>query len=302
MRKKYSHFKQPEQNENTFKNWLTQIENENGYVYDQFSIETSLGRTQIYGFNTNRQDLETLVIFPGFRTTTLIWDLDAGLKPLFNQFRVFMVETNGQPNLSEGYSPSIKSLDYGHWGAEVFEQLKIDKAFIAGASFGGLVCMKIALVIPEKIKSAFLLNPGCFRYVSFGAKNMFYNLLPLIKSSKKNIKKFLDKVVFYRPTHQLSATAENLLIDYLHLAITQYKDRTEKPYDMGTQLDQVKVDTHLLVGDQDILIPYEKSVKNAKMRLKNYLDKVKIFKGVGHGIECYPPAISYIEKTMKSFK
>ncbi|MCJ8290752.1 MAG: hypothetical protein HRT58_14580 [Crocinitomicaceae bacterium] len=26
----------------------------------------------------------------------------------------FMIETNGQPNLSDGHFPSIKSLDYGH--------------------------------------------------------------------------------------------------------------------------------------------------------------------------------------------
>jgi hypothetical protein len=48
--------------------------------------------------------------------------------------RIFMIETNGLPNLSDGATPDIKSLDYGIWATEIFDKLDIGNAFIAGAS------------------------------------------------------------------------------------------------------------------------------------------------------------------------
>jgi pimeloyl-ACP methyl ester carboxylesterase len=281
------------------------VELENGYVtnnieYTKFKIATSLGKTQIYGINTEKIDLETLLIFPGFRTTSLIWDLDKGLQSLAKQTRIFLVETNGQPNLSDGYSPSIRNLDYGKWGAEVFEKLNIESAYIAGASFGGLVCMKISLVIPDKIKSAFLLSPGCFRMISFRIKNMYYNLLPLINTSNQNIRKFLDKIVFNKPKHKLTEESENLLTEYLFLVISRYKDKTEKPYYMGDQLDDISVETYLLVGENDILFPPRKSIENAKKHLQMNLKNIEIFENVGHGIECFKPSLEYIEKIIKA--
>jgi pimeloyl-ACP methyl ester carboxylesterase len=301
MKKKFSYFKTPEQDVQTFKNWVMKLEQVNGYEYEQLSIQTSLGETQVYGLNMKNIELDTLIIFPGFRTSSLIWDLDKGLQSLSKRLRIFLIETNGQPNLSEGNSPSIKTLDYGEWGAEVFEKLNIESAFIAGASFGGLVCMKTSLVIPKKIKSVFLLSPGCFRTISFGMKNMYYNLLPLINTSEKNIQKFLDNIVFNKPEHQLSTESEKLLIEYLLLAISKYKDNTEKPYYMGGQLDNVSVNTHLLVGENDILIPPTKSIENAKKHLRENLKNVEIFKNVGHGIECYKPCLDYIEKVIKEY-
>lgn len=299
MIKKQSYFKKPEENKKTFVEWVNKLEIANGYAYEKMAIQTGLGATKVFAFNANKVELETLVIFPGFRTSALIWDLDRGLFPLSRHLRIFMVETNGQPNLSDGNSPEIKSLDYGKWGAEVFEQLGIDAAYIAGASFGGLVCMKIALVIPNKIKGAFLLNPGCFRTISFGLKNLYFNILPILRPTAQNIQKFLNQIVFCKPEHQLSETGEDLLIEYQRLAITQYKDNTQKPYYMKAQLNDVVVETYLLVGENDILIPFQKSIQNARKHLKGSLKDVQTFKNAGHGIECYKPCLDYIEQTIK---
>jgi pimeloyl-ACP methyl ester carboxylesterase len=161
--KNTSHFKNEKSDLSYFENWVKQLEIYNGRQYERYEIETSLGRTTIWGLNSNEEHQDTLVIFPGARTTSLIWDFDKGLDNLNHKMRIFMVETNGLPNLSNGSSPDIKSLDYGFWANEVLEKLNIEKAFIAGASFGGLICMKLGIVNPEKIKAAFLLNPGCLQ-------------------------------------------------------------------------------------------------------------------------------------------
>ncbi|MBX2942825.1 MAG: alpha/beta hydrolase [Cyclobacteriaceae bacterium] len=295
-----SHFKDEATDRNYFEKWVTKLEKNNVRPYERYEIETSLGKTLVWGHHTIDEQLDTLVIFPGARTTSLIWDFDKGLDNLNHKMRIFMVETNGLPNLSDGSTPDIKTLDYGIWAGEVFEKLGIEKAFVAGASFGGLICMKLGIVSPEKIKAIFLLNPGCLQPFSMKIKNLYYNLLPIVKPTNKNILKFLDKAVFSKPNHKLSDFSEKMLVDYEVFAISRYKDKTQKPYYMKKQLEDVNVDTYLLEGDKDLLFPFQKSIENATKQIKKLKD-VKLFYNVGHGIETHDKALNYIGDIIKNY-
>ena len=280
--------------------WVKQFEQINERSYERIEITTSLGKTFVWGLNTQETGLETLFIFPGARTTALFWDFDKGLDNLNQKLRIYLVETNGLPNFSDGATPDIRSPDYGYWANEVLEKLKIEKTFIAGASFGGLICMKLGITNPEKIKAAFILNPGCLQPFSMKWKNLYLNLLPIIKPSKKNVMSFLDNAVFSKPDHQISEQSESLILDYEVFAIRRYKDRTQKPYFMNEQLRDVKVDTYLLTGDKDLLFPFQRSVDNARKLIKT-LKEVKIFRNAGHGIETYDKAMNFIGEKIKSY-
>ena len=295
-----SYFKDELKDVAYFESWVKKLESANGRVYERHEIQTELGKTHVWGLNTEDSTLETLVIFPGARTTPLIWDFDKGLDNLNHKMRIFSVETNGLPNLSNGDTPDIKSLDYGIWAAEVLEKLKIEKAFIAGASFGGLICMKLGIVKPELVKAAFLLNPGCLQPFSLTLKNLYYNILPIVSPKEKNVSKFLDKGIFSKPNHKLSEEAEKMLIDYEVFAISRFKDNTQKPYYMDQQLGDVKVDTYLLEGDKDLLFPFQKSIDNARKHIKT-LKQVKVFENVGHGIETYAGAMNYLGEIIKNY-
>ena len=298
--KSKSFFKDARADLDIFENWVKQLEKNNGRVYERIEVSTSLGKTHIWGLNTDEENLETLVIFPGARTTSLFWDFDRGLDNLNHRLKIYLVETNGLPNLSDGLTPDIKSLDYGVWAAEVFEKLKIEKAFVAGASFGGLICMKLGIVRKDLIKAAFLLNAGCLQPFSISFKNLYYNLLPIIRPSEKNVSKFLDKAIFCKPNHKLSLVSEKLIVDYELFALTRYKDNTQKPYYMDEQLSSVFVDTFLLQGKKDLLFPYQKSIDNAKKHIKN-LKEIKLFENVGHGIETYEEALNFIGLNIKNY-
>lgn len=296
-----SYFKDEQKDKNYFENWIKELEINNQRVYEKLEVQTSIGKTQVYGLNTKEENLETLVIFPGARTTSLIWDFDKGLDNLNHKMRIFLVETNGLPNLSDGKTPDIKSLGYGVWALEVLEKLKIEKTFIAGASFGGLICMKLAIVKPEIIKSIFLLNPGCLQPFSLTLKNLYYNILPILSPKPANVLKFLDKAVFAKPNHKLSEISEKMLVDYEVFAISRYKDNTQKPYYMDKQLAEVNVETYLLKGGKDLLFPFEKSIENAQKHIRNLKDCI-VFENVGHGIETYIKSMNYIGEKIKNYR
>jgi pimeloyl-ACP methyl ester carboxylesterase len=301
MIKDRSCFKDPACDIQWLKQWAGKVEAASGRSYQRIEVQTSLGRTHIWGMSTANKELEPLVIFPGARTSVLFWDLDKGLDQLGGRFRIYMAETNGLPNLSEPNSPDIKSAAYGHWAVEVLDALKLDRPFVAGASFGGTICMKLAMVAPERIAAIALLNPGCVQPFSLTVKNLYYNILPIVAPSEKNVRKFLDKAIFCKPHHQLSPEAEQLLVDYEVFALTRFKDKAQKPYDMDEELLQVKPDVYLIEGDRDLLFPYERSIRNAKAKLKNLRD-VKVFENVGHGIETHAAALSYMGQVLQEHR
>lgn len=293
-----SYFKDPEQDILWFNNWAKELESTNGREYERMDVHTSLGKTHIWGLNTKDKTLDTLVIFPGARTTGLFWDFDRGLDFIGLKLRLFLVETNGLPNLSDGHTPDIKTMHYGDWANEVLERLNINSAYIAGASFGGLICAKLCIKAPEKVKAAFLLNPGCLQSFSLLPKNIYYNLLPIISPTRNHISNFLDNAVFHKPYHRLSERSEKLIIDYEEFALTRFKDNTQKPYSMKGELQHVKSDVYLLEGKRDILFPYKKSIQNAKKYMPS-LEEIRIFENVGHGIETYNMALNYIGEVIK---
>lgn len=291
-----SAFKTPSEDRAWFKNWVSQLEKSNSRVYEKIEVSTGLGKTMVYGLGTSEMTLEPLVIFPGARTTALIWDFDRNLDQLLDRFRVYLVETNGLPNLSDGDTPDIKSLDYGHWAAEVMQKLGFESSYVAGASFGGLVCMKLCIAHPEKVKAAFLYNPGCLQPFSLSLSNLYYNLLPILSPNRKNVEKFLKKAIFHRPEHFLSTTAWDLLVDYELFALTRYRDRTQKPYFMDNELTQVQSAVYLALGERDMLFPAEKSLSNAKRLLPN-LEASKIYPA-GHGVETLPDGMLFLKENV----
>jgi pimeloyl-ACP methyl ester carboxylesterase len=294
-----SYFKNKGKAERFFRKWVYEVSKLSGTEYKKIEIETSLGKTMVWGINTDMRELKPIVIFPGFRTSSLFWDMDNTLAPLKKDYRIYLVETNGQPNLSDGNTPDIKNNGYGIWANEVLEELALEKAIIAGTSFGGLVCLKLCIVKPARVEKAILLNPGCLQPFSLSFKNIYYNLLPLFVSSEKNVEKFLDKAVFYKDNHIVSPVAKKLITSYELFAIKEYKDRTQKPYAMKEdELKHVDSPVYLLLGDKDILFPYKKSVTAARRYLKS-LKSIKIIPDTGHGIETSLQAMNSIAEIVK---
>lgn len=113
--------------------------------------------------------------------------------------------------------------------------------------------------------------------------------------------KFLDKAVFSKPNYKLSLQSEKMLVDYEVFAISRFRDKAQKPYYMNRQLEEVAVDTFLLVGKEDLLFPFQKSVNNAKRYIKRLVD-IQIYDHVGHGIETYDKALQYICSKITNYK
>lgn len=288
-----SYYKNPAEDRIFMEEWNQKIQLANGIEYQPIELQTSLGKTVVWSYNAKQTELESLVVFPGFRTCGLFWELDGALEELREKYRIFLVDVNGQPGLSEGNVPHLKSDGFGQWAREVFEGLKLEKTHIAGASFGGYICLKACASVPEKINKVLLFNPAGIQSVSLAPRTLYYNLLPLISPTKKSIRKFLDNLVFYKDLHKLSEEFMQLTVDYQFHALTRHKNKTQPPIAIKKdELFELKSDIYLILGEQDILFPFLNTIALAE----NYIPSLKGYYTVpdtGHGIETSKVAFKY---------
>src|SRR5829696_3381803 len=140
--------------------WLRDVLRTNNLDYQRFDIETSLGKTSILSKNHDRKDLEPVIFLPGGRTCGIFWDINNNLAPLYDDFRIYLVDVNGQPGLSDGNAPLLDSDGYGGWLGELVGGLDLRAANFVGASFGGSLIMKLAEVESSLIKRAVMCNPA----------------------------------------------------------------------------------------------------------------------------------------------
>lgn len=288
----HSFFKDQSRAETFLADWVTRLEALNQCRYQRLEVPTTLGNTVVWALNAERADWPPLVVLPGFRTCGLFWDFDNSLAPLKATHRIFLVDMNGQPGLSDGDTPPVKTLDYGHWAVSLLDQLGLATAAVAGASFGGLLGLKLALVAPVRVSQLVLLNPGCLQTFSLGLKNLYYNLLPLAFPSEANVRCFLRGAVLCPGHHELSEAAMQLLVDFELFAIREYQDHTQKPYAMtAAELADLRVPVDLLLGAEDLLFPATRSLRAAQAHLPT-LRRARVLPHIGHGIETSPVALA----------
>lgn len=296
--KKKSFFKNAENATAFLSHWVQEIQALNKTTYTNDFLQTSFGKTNVWMFNHHRTELDSIVIFPGTRTHSLFWDLDNQLAPLKNHYRVYLVDVNGQPNESDGYCPEMKNNDFGIWGTEVIQQLGLKHTHLAGASLGGIICLKTYLVSPQLIKSVFLLNPASFIRFSMSFKNLYANLLPVFFPNQKNVKKFLQLSVLNRDVQLISDKAYQLLVDFEVFALKNHKYKGAYPTPMKPEeLKTISCPVYLLEGTKDTLFPYQKNITKAREMLKSVSDVV-VMEGVGHGIEIHKESIAFISRKM----
>jgi pimeloyl-ACP methyl ester carboxylesterase len=296
MKNRVSEFRNTAEAAAWLNTWSMKVQQFNNAFYLRKEIATTFGKTIVWTWNLDRTNLETIVFFPGARTCAFFWDLNNVLEPLRKNFRIILVEVIGQANLSDGYSPDIKTDEYGIWVRDLFSGLNISKAVIAGASLGGLICLKACRVVPHLISRAILVNPAGLRSFSGLPGNVFYNMLPIIFPRRSNVEAFLKNVVFYKDVHTLPRNYFDLVVDYQEYVLKNHKFRGDYPEPLPShELQKINSPVYLITGDRDNLFPYQRSVENARKYLKN-LKRVEVLKDIAHGIETSEKAIEIIRQ------
>ncbi|MEN0053862.1 MAG: hypothetical protein AAGC65_09340 [Mucilaginibacter sp.] len=294
-----SYFRDAEKANAFLEDWATRVQQLNSSWYETMIIHNSLGKTRVWAYNTEYKDKEAIVIFSGSTTSSLFWDFDNNLASLKEKYRLYLVETNGGPNLSEGNSPDIKTQGYGIWATEVLNKLSISRATIMGASFGAIVCMKLCQISPSMVSKVILMNPAGIGEHSLSVANLYYSNLATLLKTVSSVQKFIDKIILHPPNHSLSEPFMQLLNEYKLFVIRNFINQADYPQPLKPdELNQIKSEVYLLLGGNDKVLSYKKAIASAKKHIGTIAD-IKIFDATGHGIEISKEAIKYIERVLE---
>lgn len=283
MKKKYSKFKTTE-GVAWLKDWHKRIMEYAILDYQAVEIDTGYGKTHVWAKNHEQQDKPALVFLPGFRTSGIYWDLNKTLLPFYDKYRIYLVDIIGQPSLSSGQTPPVKSDGYGHWLVEILDYLNLDKVLVSGASFGGQLMVKLALVAPKRVLGLVGFNPVGIQYINMGLRSMWYNILHMLFPSAKNIRLYIEKMVL-DPALKIDPKAHELLLEYQQYVVKHFKFGCDYPYKFSdAELQKIEVPFYLIQCKNDNLISAIKTAKRAEEQIPNFKRAVQLT-NIGHGIE-----------------
>lgn len=134
-----------------YRGLLSQID----VLFEQKFVPTRFGQTHM--LVCGRADAEPLILVQAVAGSAPLWRNQ--LSALSQHFRVYALDTVGQPGLSDQNPPSYLNDDYTLWLTDVMDALGIDQAHFVGISAGGWQVMRMSIDAPHRVKKTVLLSP-----------------------------------------------------------------------------------------------------------------------------------------------
>ena len=211
---------------------------------------------------------EPIVLIPGFASGAWAWFEQ--VESLSKDFRVITFDPRGvsQSKISDGETVSLDAIARDI--ADLLDDLKIEKANVLGASFGGFVAQEFALAFPERLNKLIL---AC---TSFGGKNHVAPDLEILMSfvstgdlnKSERIRKFMVPAFTPEFRHAQAEVVEKICVlrernfvpENVYLAQLQ----SATTFDAERRAAGIEAETLILTGDADLVVPPQNSYNLAK--------------------------------------
>lgn len=248
----------------------------------------------------NENAKETLVFLNGLSQSTVSWILTT---PYFkNDYRIVLIDF-----IFQGQSDKI-----GEWRSfdthardviSVLDYLKIEKAIVAGLSYGSLVAQHLAINHENRISKLLLISTfahktpyydaielSWWRALEFGGYNLMLDImLPSVLSENY----FLNPLI---PIDLMKQTRQEANED--KQALFKLMRATKERVDYRPELIKITVPTIIIQGEKDLLLPVHMAGEVAKA-IPN--SQFKVIPHVGHtlNLEAVPQMVAIIKDFLK---
>ncbi len=246
----------------------------------------------------NESAKETIVFLNGLSQSTVSWILTT---PYFkNDYRIVLMDFifQGQSDKTGEW----RSFDtHARDVVSVLDYLKIDKAIVAGLSYGSLVAQHLAINHGNRISKLLLISTfahktpyydaielSWWRALEFGGYNLMLDImLPSVLSENY----FLNPLI---PIDLMKQTRQEANED--KQALFKLMRATKERIDYRPELKKITIPTIVIQGEKDLLLPVHMANEVAKA-IPN--SQFKVIPHVGHTLNL--EAVPQMVKAMKDF-
>ena len=241
---------------------------------DQLDVETSFGLTHINAVGSPHAP--ALLLLPGFGANSTMWFANIG--PLSRCFRVFAIDTLGQPGRSVP-SKALKASDTSDWLGEVMDRLSLRRAHVAGVSLGGWIALDYAIRQPGRVERVAALDPAA-SFAPMSATFVLHSFIPImVRPTRNGLTKYFRWLTKGKAT---DGRWGELMIQGILGSRSQPPIRATPFTD--DRLRGCRAPVLLLVGEKSVIYDPEKAVRRAERFLPQV--SAEIVADASHGL-CY---------------
>jgi pimeloyl-ACP methyl ester carboxylesterase len=119
-------------------------------------VESRFGRTHL--IEKGSKEAKPLILLPGMSASATLWYPNAD--ELSRTRRLLALDVPGDAGLSEAGKAPQDRREYVQWLTDVMDHLSLDKADVAGISYGGWLALNFATLAPNRINKLIMLGPA----------------------------------------------------------------------------------------------------------------------------------------------
>ncbi|MBL8046065.1 MAG: alpha/beta hydrolase [Anaerolineales bacterium] len=240
---------------------------------ESVAVPTRFGKTHVNVCGP--QNAPPLVLIHGQAISSTMWYPNVGA--LSQHYSIYAPDILGDMGKSVQTQPFKQPSDFADWIGELLDGLQVERAALAGLSYGGFVAAQTALSRPERVTKLILMAPASLlsiRPVFF--LRMFLILWPGLSTATR------QKLI--------TGTANPLAAP----AIRQMMTTTDFRYSMylppnftDEQLRQIRTPTLLMLGDGEVIYDYKAALSRAQKFIPNL--QTALIPNAGHALNFDQP-------------
>ncbi len=235
--------------------------------HDRLNIPTRHGDTFVVA--SGEEAAPPMVMLHGSSTNSAMWAGD--VVEYSRHYRVYAVDTLGEPGKSAPNRLSLKSLAFAEWLEDLFAALGIDKAVVIGCSQGGWIALRFSTSRPGRVAKLVLLTPGGVTPVRASTMLRLIVVSLFGRRGMESIKRMVYRDVAIPVEVEEFAT----------LIQNHFKPRTDpQPIFTDAELARLTMPTLLVAGARDCFYVSEKSAARLQRLLPRF--KAIILPEAGH--------------------
>ena len=244
-------------------------------------LKTSFGTAHV--IISGPEGAAPLVLLHGMNASSTMWY--PNVKAFSERYRVYAIDFLLEPGKSLCQAEISSTDEIVKWYYEIFDQLKLEKFDIVGASRGGWLAVNIALHRQSRIGRIALLSPAqTFTWIK-PRKRILTNVIYSLNPKRRKLRNVLETMTFnvdnirqaYINQYYIATT--NAKVSKCMLQMTPFSD---------DQLRSLKIPVLVLIGDNDI-INNESGLERAKKLIPGV--ETGTVKNAGHFLSIDQPDV-----------